>query len=87
MKKNEAEQDYKPYNFYGIRNTRNKKYMSVTLVKEQDGERCWLNVPVNMKNIVAKGDSVYIKLKLLDEVRPTTNANRAKAMSDEDMPF
>lgn len=56
----------KPYNFYGIRETRNPKYMSVTLVREdEDGERHWINVPVNFKNIKVGGNDIYLKLKLL----------------------
>lgn len=58
----------KPFNFYGIRKTRNPKYMSVTLVREdEDGERQWINVPVNMKNIKLKDDDIYLKLKFLSE--------------------
>lgn len=56
----------KPYNFYGIRKTRNPKYMSVTLVREdEDGERQWINVPVNVKNVKIKDDYVLLRLGLL----------------------
>ena len=42
--------------------------MSVTLVREdEDGEREWINVPVNVKNIKAKGDDIYLKLKFLSD--------------------
>lgn len=58
----------KPYNFYGIRKTRNPKYMSVTLVREdEDSERQWINVPVNIKNIRVKGDDIYLNLKFLSD--------------------
>lgn len=56
----------KPFNFYGIRETRNPKYMSVTLVREdEDGDRDWINAPVNIKNIAVKGHEIYLKLKFL----------------------
>ena len=56
----------KPFNFYGVRETRNPKYMSVTLVREdEDGDREWINVPVNIKNIAVKGHEIYLKLKFL----------------------
>ena len=55
----------KPFNFYGIRKTRNKKYMSVTLVREdEDGEREWLNVPVNVKNVKVKREDEIALLRL-----------------------
>lgn len=58
----------KLYNFYGIRKTRNPKYMSVTLVREdEDGDREWINVPVNIKNIRVKGDDIYLNLKYLSD--------------------
>lgn len=58
----------KPYNFYGIRKTRNPKYMSVSLVREdEDGAREWINVPVNIKNIRVKGDEIYLNLKYLSD--------------------
>lgn len=58
----------KPFNFYGIRKTRNPKYMSVTLVREdEDGERQWINAPVNVKYIKAKGNDIYLKLKFLSD--------------------
>ena len=56
----------KPFNFYGIRKTRNPKYMSVTLVREdKDGERQWINVPVNVKNVKIKDDYALLRLSLL----------------------
>lgn len=56
----------KLFNFYGIRLTRNPKYMSVTLVREdKDGERQWLNVPVNVKNVKIKDDYALLRLGLL----------------------
>lgn len=90
-----------PFNFYGIRKTRNKKYMSVTLVREdEDGERQWINVPVNVKNIKVKGDDIYLKLKFLsndededeDEVAMLkSNAkpkkSKAEEEDDEKLPF
>lgn len=62
----------KPFNFYGIRLTRNPKYMSVSLVREdKDGERQWINVPVNVKNVKIKDGYALLRLGLLlkeDEV-------------------
>ena len=56
----------KPFNFYGIRKTRNPKYMSVTLVREdEDGEKQWINVPVNVKNVKIKDDYALLRLGLL----------------------
>lgn len=66
MAKTKKRSSEKPFNFYGIRKTRNPKYMSVTLVREDEvGERQWINVPVNFKNIHAKGNDIYLKLKFL----------------------
>ena len=56
----------KPFNFYGIRKTRNPKYMSVTLVREdEDGEKQWINAPVNVKNVKIKDDYALLRLGLL----------------------
>lgn len=66
--KKQKRSNKKPFNFYGVRETRNPKYMSVTLVREdEDGEREWINVPVNVKNIKAKGNDIYLKLKFLSD--------------------
>lgn len=66
--KKQKRSNEKPFNFYGIRETRNSKYMSVTLVREdEDGEREWINAPVNVKNIKAKGNDIYLKLKFLSD--------------------
>ena len=37
-----------PFNIYGIRETRNDNYTSVTLVRGEDSKE-WSNVPVNVK--------------------------------------
>ena len=57
----------KPFNFYGIRKTRNKQYMSVTLVRGNgDDEKEWINVPVNMKRITLKNNYALIRLEVLE---------------------
>ena len=72
-----------PYNFYGIRKTRNPKYMSVTLVREdENGVREWINVPVNNKNIIAEDDDIYLKLKFLSSDEDETKPKKSK-----DIPF
>lgn len=89
----------KPFNFYGIRETRNPKYMSVTLVREdEDGDREWINAPVNIKNIRVKGDDVYLKLKFLKDedvvdysevasFKSNVKPKNSKDEDDEDLPF
>lgn len=85
----------KPFNFYGIRKTRNPKYMSVSLVREdEDGERQWINAPVNIKNIIVEGDDFYLKLKFLsneDEdasFKPKSKPKKSKYEDeDENIPF
>ena len=70
----------KPFNFYGIRKTRNKKYMSVTLVREnEDGEREWINVPVHVKYTSMRDNHCLLALKLL-----TTNKDKDEDEDDED---
>ena len=77
-KKKQKRSTEKPFNFYGIRKTRNKKYMSVTLVREdKDCEREWINVPVNMKRIKLKDDYALLRLELLESNND----------EDEDLPF
>ena len=72
-----------PFNLYGIRETRNDKYMSITLVCGEDSKE-WLNVPVNVKNVKVKDGYGYVKIKLLDKVKK--EADKSKK-SDEDIPF
>ena len=72
-----------PFNLYGIRETRNEKYMSLTLVRGEDSKE-WLNVPVKVKNVKVKDGYGYAKIKLLDKV--TKEADKSKK-SDEDIPF
>ena len=56
----------KPFNFYGIRETRNKKYMSVTLVRSDENDKKeWLNVPINVKYTTMGDNYCLLKLKLL----------------------
>ena len=71
-----------PFNLYGIRKTRNDKYMSITLVRGEDSKE-WLNVPVNVKNVKVKDGYGYVKIKLLDKV----NKNADKSKNDDDAPF
>lgn len=79
--KSKKRSNEKPFNFYGIRKTRNPKYMSVTLVREdEDGERQWINVPVNVKYTKAKGNDIYLKLKFLSDEDEDKD-------EDEDLPF
>lgn len=56
----------KPFNFYGIRKTRNEKYMCVTLIREaEDGGNEYINVPVNVKRVKLKDDYALLRLTLL----------------------
>lgn len=71
------------FNLYGIRETRNDKYMSITLVRGKDSKE-WLNVPVNVKNVKIKDGYGYVKIKLLDKVKK--EADKSKK-SDEEIPF
>lgn len=80
MAKQHTEQ---PFNLYGIRETRNDKYMSLTLVRGGDSKE-WLNVPVNVKNVKIKDGYGYVKIKLLDKIKK--EADKAKK-SDENIPF
>ena len=72
-----------PFNLYGIRETRNGKYMSLSLVRGEDSKE-WLNVPVNVKNVKVKDGYGYVKIKLLDKVKKETDKSKK---SDEDIPF
>ena len=72
-----------PFNLYGIRETRNEKYMSLTLVRGEDSKE-WINVPVNVKNVKVKDGFGYVKIKLLDKVKK--EADKSKK-SDEEIPF
>ena len=72
-----------PFNLYGIRETRNEKYMSLTLVRSEDSKE-WLNVPVNVKNVKVKDGYGYVKIKLLDKDKK--EADKSKK-SDENIPF
>ena len=75
----------KPFNFYGIRKTRNKKYMSVTLVRGgKDGEREWINVPVNMKRIKSKDDCALLRLELLESDKAKDEDEVEDEVEDED---
>ena len=80
MSKQHKEQ---PFNLYGIRETRNYKYMSLTLLRGEDSKE-WLNVPINVKNVKVKDGYGYVKIKLLDKVKK--EADKSKK-SDEDIPF
>lgn len=80
MAKQHTEQ---PYNLYGIRETRNDKYMSITLVRGKDSKE-WMNVPVNVKNVKVKDGYGYVKIKILDKVKK--EADKSKK-SDEEIPF
>ena len=78
-----AKHTEQPFNLYGIRETRNDKYMSITLVRGEDSKE-WLNVPGNVKNVNVKDGYGYVKIKLLDKVKK--EADKSKK-SDEDIPF
>ena len=80
MTKKQKEQ---PFNIYGIRETRNEKYMALTLVRGEDSKE-WLNVPVNVKNVKVKDGYGYVRIKLLDKVKK--EADKSKK-SDENIPF
>ena len=78
----------RPFNFYGIRKTRNKKYMSVTLVREdKDGEREWINVPVNMKRIKIKGDCALLCLEVLESNKDKDKDEDEDEDEDEELLF
>lgn len=93
----------KPFNFYGIRETQNSKYMCVTLVREnEDGEREWINVPVHVKYTSMRDNHCLLALKLLttskrkgedededeDEDYKKAKAKAKKYIEDnEDLPF
>ena len=72
-----------PFNLYGIRETRNEKYMSLTLVRGEDSKE-WVNVPVNVKNVKVKDGYGYVKIKLLDKVKKESDKSKK---SDENIPF
>lgn len=72
-----------PFNIYGIRETRNEKYMSLTLVRGEDSKE-WLNVPVNVKNVKVKDGYGYVKIKLLDKGKKESDKSKK---SDEEIPF
>ena len=72
-----------PFNIYGIRETRNEKYMALTLVRGEESKE-WLNVPVNVNNVKVKDGYGYVKIKLLDKVKK--EADKSKK-SDEEIPF
>ena len=64
--KNQKTSSERPFNFYGIRETRNKKYMSVTLVRsDENGKKEWLNVPINVKYTTIGDNYCLLALKLL----------------------
>ena len=72
-----------PFNLYGIRETRNDKYMSLTLVRGEDTKE-WINVPVNVKNVKVKDGYGYVKIKLLDKGKKESDKSKK---SDEEIPF
>ena len=72
-----------PFNLYGIRETRNDKYMSLTLVRGEDSKE-WINVPVNVKNVKVKDGYGYVKIKLLDKGKRESDKSKK---SDEEIPF
>lgn len=65
-KKTTKRNSEKPFNLYGVRFTRNDKYMSVTLVRGES-EKEWLNVPVKTDYVKVKDGYGYIKLRLLEQ--------------------
>lgn len=73
-----------PFNLYGIRETRNDKYMSITLVRGKYSKE-WLNVPVNVKNVKVKDGFGYVKIKLLDKIKK--EAGKAKKSDEDEVEF
>lgn len=60
----------RPFNFYGIRETRNKKYMCVTLVRsDENGKKEWLNIPIHVKYTTLGDNYCLLKLKLLTTIK------------------
>lgn len=72
-----------PFNIYGIRETRNEKYMAMALVRGEDSKE-WINVPVNIKNVKIKDGYAYVKIKILDKVKKEADKRKK---SDEEIPF
>ena len=70
-----------PFNLYGMRETRNDKYMAITLVRGKDSKE-WLNVPVNVKNVKVKDGYGYVKIKFIDKVNK--EADKSK---NDDLPL
>ena len=85
MTKKQKEQ---PFNLYGIRETRNDKYMSLTLVRGEESKE-WLNVPVNVSNVKVKDGYGYVKIKLLDKVKKEADKVKKEAdkIKNDDIPF
>ena len=84
MAKKQKEQ---PFNLYGIRETRNDKYMSFALVRGEDSKE-WLNVPVNVKNVKVKDGYGYVKIKVLDKVKKETDkVKKEDKINNDDIPF
>lgn len=89
--KNQKRSNERPFNFYGIRKTRNEKYMCVSLIRETEaGENEWINVPVNVKRVKLKDDYALLRLTLLtqdedkDEDEPKAKAKK-HIEDDEDL--
>ena len=76
-----------PFNIYGIRETRNEKYMSLTLVRGEESKE-WLNVPINVKNVKVKDGYGYVKIKVLDKVKKETDkVKKEDKINNDDIPF
>lgn len=71
------------FNIYGIRETRNEKYMSLTLVRGEDSKE-WLNVPINVNKVKVKDGYGYVKIKLLDKGKKESDKIKKP---DEDITF
>lgn len=68
-----------PFNFYGIRRTKNKKYYSVSLTRGDGNNRQWINVPIKAEHVHEQGNIGFIRLLLLEKSE--------KAEEQDDLPF
>lgn len=69
------------FNLYGLRETNNKNYYSLSLCKSNGGTREWINTPVKADKVVIKGETAFIKVKFL------VNDEKPKENESDDLPF
>ena len=69
------------FNLYGLRETSNKNYYSLSLCKSNGNTREWINTPIKADKIVIKGETAFIKVKYLIDDEKT------KEDETNDLPF